>query len=111
VPVIGTLAPMKVNLSKRTIFLIDNIFDDELSECAQNLLSQECTKAILSCDSWDESQLERIWFAAIKISGGDLDKLMDAIVLSQVDWRDLLISAGFADNLDSHNKWSYQYGS
>ena len=49
--------------------------------------------------------LERVRVAALKVSTGDLAKLRTAIELAQKDWRDLLVAAGFADDLRAHEQW------
>ena len=49
--------------------------------------------------------LERIRFAVLKISHGDQDKLLEAILLAKRDWRDVLVWADFANDLDAHHKW------
>ncbi len=48
---------------------------------------------------------ERILIAALKLSGGDLERLVDALVLAETDWRDLLVVAGFAYDTGAHLKW------
>jgi hypothetical protein len=49
--------------------------------------------------------LERIRFAALKQSGGTLDGLAAAIRLAKTDWRDLLVAAELADDVDAHLAW------
>ena len=49
--------------------------------------------------------LDRIRFAALKISGGDLDRLTQAVELAQADWRDLLMAAGFGHDTSAHRAW------
>ena len=39
------------------------------------------------------------------LSEGRVDKLYDAIALAQTDWRDLLVSAGFAEDIQAHKDW------
>lgn len=75
------------------------------SEVAEFLLHQ-CGNNLPFCEKCDEFQLERVRFAALKLSGGDIAKLQGAIKLAQQDWRDLLVSAGFANDLDAHKHWS-----
>ena len=47
----------------------------------------------------------RIEFAAVRYSAGDLACLREAIELGQIDWRDLLVAAEFADDLHAHERW------
>lgn len=74
------------------------------------LLQSECGRNLPGCDK--ESPMtplqRRIRFAAFKVSGGDVDKFHKAIALAKPDWRDLLVEAGFANNVDSADEWSRQ---
>jgi hypothetical protein len=47
---------------------------------------------------------ERLRFAAIRLSEGDLDKLRYAIEVGERDFRDLLVFAGFGD-VHAHEAW------
>lgn len=60
----------------------------------------------LFCEESDEVQLERVRFAALKLSKGDLRELKKAVKLAQTDWRDLLMAAGFGNDVNAHKKWS-----
>jgi len=40
---------------------------------------------------------ERLQAAVVFLAAGDVAKLRDAIALSQLDWRDVLVAAGLAD--------------
>jgi uncharacterized protein (DUF433 family) len=46
--------------------------------------------------------LERVHFAALRVSDGDLEKLADVV---QLDWRDILMAAGFAHDVHAHETW------
>ena len=50
--------------------------------------------------------LERIRFAVLKLSDGDVEKLDAAVNLAKTDWRDLLVAAGFGDSLTEHDCWA-----
>jgi hypothetical protein len=41
---------------------------------------------------------ERIYAAILKIADRDVDRLLEAIDLAESDWRDVLVSAGFAND-------------
>jgi hypothetical protein len=38
-----------------------------------------------------------------------MDKLADAVRLANKDWRDLLVAAGFAESVDAHKDWKYDF--
>ena len=69
------------------------------------MLRDECGNNLPFMKNKDEIALERLRFAAIKLSKGDLNKLLDAVVLAQTDWRDLLVAAGFAGDVRAHQSW------
>jgi hypothetical protein len=71
---------------------------------AEQLLVEECG-ANLPFVSNSASDLERIRFAALKVSDGDLDRLYEAIELAQTDWRDLLVTADFGEDPEAHAQW------
>jgi hypothetical protein len=50
--------------------------------------------------------LERIRLAAVRLSGGRMAELEQAIELAQLDWRDLLVASGFADDAREHTRWT-----
>ncbi len=50
--------------------------------------------------------MERIRFAVLKLSEGNMDKLIQAIELAQAGWRDVLMASGFGEDVEAHNRWS-----
>ena len=57
-------------------------------------------------DDTDRQELnERIHFAILKYSDGDYDRLLEAIDLANLDWRDLLVAVDFADDPKIHFFW------
>ena len=96
--VVGGLGEISLEeLTPKARKIIDNYFADDEKEQALSLLVDECI---------DELQSERLWFAALRVSDGDLDKLRIAIRLAKRDWRDLLVAAGFAENANAHKIWA-----
>lgn len=97
---------MTPQLSPRTTRLVRAIFSpDEIAEASQ-WLEQDCGNNLPFCKDYDEFKLERIRFAAIKLSEGQIDKLLKAIDLARRDWRDVLMAAGFGNRLDAHETWA-----
>ena len=60
-----------------------------------------------ACHASGTGNFERIRLAALKLSNGDTGKLVDAIVLAQIDYRDLLMAAGFG-RPGLHLEWADQ---
>lgn len=98
-----------LGLSKRTEQLIEQIFlkHDQLEVRA--LIEYECANNLPFCGDLDSMQMERIRFAAIKLSEGEENKLLDAIDLANVDWIDLLVGAGFANDATFHEMWVNEF--
>src|SRR5580704_7032158 len=65
------------------------------------LLSHQCGENLPFCEKSDEFQLERVRFAALKVSKGDLRELQKAVKLAHTDWRDLLMAAGFGHDVSA----------
>lgn len=72
---------------------------------AERLLETECGSNVPFMAEATSAGLDRIRFAAVKLSAGSLSSLREAIQLAQTDWRDLLVAAGFADDVHAHQKW------
>jgi hypothetical protein len=97
---------MSPRLSPKTVELIDSLFQPVRREEVVELLMHQCGNNLPFWQKSDEFELERVRFAALKLSGGDLEKLRKAIKLAQTDWRDLLMAAGFGHDVNAHKGWS-----
>jgi hypothetical protein len=74
-----------------------------LSEQAHvaSVLMEECGDNLAT----GSAGIERIRIAVLKLSGADLDALRRAIDLAKVDWRDVLMAAGFGRDSTAHHSW------
>ena len=99
---------MTPKLSLLTQQLVEKIFEPGDQAEASRRLIEQCGDNLPFCDDQDEFKMERIRFAALRISRGNLDDLQEAIDLAKIDWRDVLVWARFADRLDAHQKWAEQ---
>lgn len=81
------------------------LFPPEEHEEVTHLLREDCCTVLPGTDNASPEFFERVHCAALKLSEGRADKLYDAIALAQTDWRDLLVSAGFAEDPLAHNDW------
>ncbi len=97
-------APM-VPLSQATLERLHALFDPKDRESATKFLVEDCAENIPLWRPTTPEGLERIRFAALKISEGKLEALVDAIAEAQTDYRDALVWAGFADDVDAHLRW------
>ncbi len=94
-----------VPLSADTQWLVDHWFKPEHRAEAARMLEVQCARDLSSCENADTKSLERLRFAAIKISRGELKRLSHAMREAQMDWRDLLMAAEFGVDVNAHRVW------
>lgn len=92
-------------LSAATEERVELLFARSRVEEARCLLIQQCGNNLPFCENSTPVNMERIRFAVLKISNGNLVKLNEAIELAKIDWRDALVAAGFANDVNIHKKW------
>ena len=92
-------------LSDSTREHVDVLFSSAERAEAERLLVEECGDELLQFQGPTPTLLERVRFAALRISDGELSQLRVAIQLGQTDWRDLLVAADFADDIHAHERW------
>jgi hypothetical protein len=92
-------------LSPETQRRLDALFTGADREQAADLLESQCGSNLPFQEKSDAHDLERIRFAALKLSNGDLKELQRAVEIAQEDWRDVLVAAGFAHSITVHEKW------
>ena len=80
------------------------LFTPEEHETVTEMLTEECNAERLYTSS--EDAIERIQLAVLRLSNGEIDKFLAAIELAQIDWRDVLVAAGFGNDLKAHLKWA-----
>jgi hypothetical protein len=49
--------------------------------------------------------MERLWFSIVKLVHADPGRIDQTFILARTDWRDLLMAAGFGEDLDAHERW------
>ena len=97
---------MTVGLSDKTRQLVNLYFPDEGdSNIVSQLLTTECGSNIPLCNSHSPEDMERIRFAVLKQTNGDISKFDLVLNLAKTDWRDLLMAADFGHNLRAHITW------
>lgn len=95
-----------IELSPLTRDHVVTLFKAADVEDAERLLAYECAENLpMNSNDMTPAGLERVRFAAVRVSGGSLDRLRDAVRLAQIDWRDLLVAADFALRVDAHERW------
>ena len=94
-----------IELSEETMRRVSAMFDSQSLGEAVELLQNDCADNLPFFESSSAVDLERVRFAALKLSHGNIEALVEAIALAQTDWRDLLVAAGFAEDVNAHRLW------
>jgi len=94
---------MPTPLSEATEERLVRLFRGADRLAARELLERDCAESIAGVP--EMCSLDRIRLAVLKLSGGMLDGLADAVVLAQTDFRDALVAAGFGDDVQAHMSW------
>src|SRR5262245_12379971 len=94
-----------VGLSDRTRRLVEHLFLPQERTAAVALLEAECGANLPFMSRETPESLERIRFAALRLSHGSMAELRRAVSVAKVDWRDVLVAAQFANDLDAHQAW------
>ncbi len=71
----------------------------------ERLLLAEVSENIPWHEKSTPEEMERIRFAIIKLTLANEQNLATAVDQAKRDWRDLLMMADFADDVDEHINW------
>jgi hypothetical protein len=94
-----------IALSLETQRRLDALFAGPARDAAATLLVSQCGADLPLWHGKDPGGLERIRFAALKLGNGDLGELRRAVQIARVDWRDVLVAAGFGHDPRAHERW------
>ena len=94
-----------IPLSSETQRRLDALFVERDRQTVAQLLITQCGDSLPLWHDKDPLGLERIRFAALKLSNGSLAELIRAVQIAQVDWRDVLVAAGFGNDVRAHQAW------
>jgi hypothetical protein len=92
-------------LSKETEKRLKLLFPPKEQDLVRTELLEECSNTLLGLEDVDGTTLYRLHFAVLKLSNGDFNKFRMAIQLAKTDLRDLLMAAGFGENVVAHELW------
>jgi len=96
---------MATELSMRTTSLIEKSFPTESQEDVKNTLIENVGETLAFSERSTPECLERIRFAVVKLTLEDNYSLEQAVELANLDWRDLLVNAGFGLDVKRHEQW------
>ena len=94
-----------LDLTDNTVHLVEKLFAAHEQVAAMQLIAVECGASLPLVDSTKALLLERIRYAVIRLSAGSLVRLAVAVKEANVDWRDVLVAAGFANDIHAHQAW------
>jgi hypothetical protein len=92
-------------LSPETQRRLDALLAGPARQVAGDLLVTQCGANLPLWRSTDPEGLEHIRFAALKLSHENLAELRRAVDIAQVDWRDVVVAAGFGLDPRAHERW------
>jgi len=93
-------------MTARTVRLVDQYFGADERDLVVSELVDRCGNNLPGYESSDPTGLERVRFAVLKLSEGDLDKFDSALKMANTDWRDVLMCADFAYDVHAHEAWA-----
>jgi hypothetical protein len=91
-------------LSAEVQVVIHGLFEAGDAGSVGQVLAEECGEKLPLTQT--DAQRERIQLAVLKLSEGDPERLVEAVLGAQRDWRDTLVAAGFAHDLEAHHRWA-----
>jgi hypothetical protein len=91
-----------LDLSPSTRWYVNRLFGPGEAEKAAEILINECGSNLPLCKMETPAGMERIRAAVLKLSRGDLDKLIEWVDLAKADWRDVLLAAESNRNTGTH---------
>lgn len=94
-----------IALSDDTTDRLRRVFPGADAARAETLLLERCGDTLPLVKTSYADLAERIRFAVLKLSGGDIAALERHIANAEKDWRNVLVAAGFASGLEAHKKW------
>lgn len=95
-----------VELTEAVLARLEASFPADLRAEVKDLLVHECGRNLPYCgEPGKDLLIERIRIGVLRVSAGNMEDLLRAIELAQVDWRDLLVAAGFGESTEAHLEW------
>lgn len=90
-----------MHLSEKTEKVIQIIFPEEKWDYVRKIITEKLLSSYPNCNN-----TEQICLSALKYSRGQLDWLLIGVEEGAKDFRDLIVSAYFATDINAHIKWA-----
>ena len=98
-------AAAMIPLTQGTVARIRALFPEDDREYVARVLAERCGDNLPLMHPGFVSLVERIRFAVLKLSAGDVDALEHHLAAAARDWRDVLLAAGFGVDVAAHLHW------
>jgi hypothetical protein len=98
-----------ITLTRTTRLLIKALFPASEINAVEKLLTEKCGDNLPSIENSTAAGMERVRYAALKVSRGDYVSLVKAVEQAQTDWHELLVSADFANDPKIHENWCDEF--
>jgi hypothetical protein len=92
-------------LSAETRIKLRLLFAPGEALAVEELLESRCGAGLPLVESQGLEGIERIRCGVLKMSNGSMTKLLAEVDTANMDWRDVLMSAGFAHDVQAHRFW------
>jgi hypothetical protein len=95
-------------LTQVVVDKIEAMFPLDSRGAAGQMIAERCGAdlPLSSHMGQDPSGFDRVRFAVLKLSNGDLEQLRREIDGAHLDWRDTLMAAGFGEDVHAHLQWN-----
>jgi cobalamin biosynthesis Co2+ chelatase CbiK len=93
-------------LTDKTRRIVERLFPRDQHDAVRELLVDACGATLPFAGTLRDAGIERVRLAVLKLSEGDLAKLYQMAGYASVDWRDVLVWAGFGESLAAHSEWA-----
>jgi hypothetical protein len=99
-----------IPLTRGTVERIHALFPQPEWEMVSQALLERCGDNLPLVHSTYVALTERIRFAVLKLSCGSLEGLERHLQIAVLDWRDVLLAAGFGTDVAAHLAWHPEPG-
>lgn len=93
-----------IEVDEQTRNRIEAVFPEQHSE-VEAYLQVECGDNLPGLHTHYAELAQRIRFAVLKLSDGQFEKLKQEVGGAAIDWRDVLMAAGFGEDIKAHLAW------
>ena len=91
-------------ITSRVDAVIRKLFPPKDQATVRQILLEECSDKLPLVKNPNE--IERIQLGILKLSLGDVSTFLEAAHMARRDWRDVLVAAGFGNDLEAHSHWA-----